>query len=240
MNPKKYPSKNLNRKRTLFFQIGLVITLVCILILVEWKTEAQTNYDQETVTYLLLEDEEIPLIKIPEKKFEPIPEPKPDSDDFIIDEKEPETEESPEPAEPTPKVIPLDFDEIDRIDDEPIEEMPFEFIEDVPIFPGCEQFKSNADRKSCMSDKLQKFIQKEFDRDLASDLGLNGINRIFTSFKINKNGEAEFINARAPHPKLKEESQRVIEQLPKMQPGKQRGTPVNVIFALPITFKVSN
>jgi len=69
---------------------------------------------------------------------------------------------------------------------------------------------------------------------------LQGTNRIYTSFKVKANGEVEFINARAPHPKLKEESQRVIEKLPRMQPGKQRGNPVDVIFALPITFKVSD
>jgi protein TonB len=91
-----------------------------------------------------------------------------------------------------------------------------------------------------MSEQLKIFINKEFDTGLATDLGLTGINRIYTSFKIKANGEAEFINARASHPKLKEESRRVIEKLPKMQPGKQRGKPVDVIFALPITFKVSD
>lgn len=240
MKPKKYPGKNLNRSKTLFFQIGLIATLVCILILVEWKTEARSNVDQETVTYLMLDDEEMPSITIPEEKLEPVPEPKPDVDDFIIDENEPETkEETPEPKEPAKDPVLLGLDDIEPIEDEPVKEMGFDVIEDVPIFPGCEQYKDNKDRKSCMSEQLKKFINKEFDTGLASDLGLKGINRIYTSFKIKANGEAEFINARAPHPKLKQESQRVIEKLPKMQPGKQRGNPVDVIFALPITFKVS-
>ncbi|MFO7745895.1 MAG: energy transducer TonB [Psychroflexus sp.] len=240
MKPKKYPGKNLNRSKTLFFQIGLIATLVCILILVEWKTEARSNVDQETVTYLMLDDEEMPSITIPEEKLEPVPEPKPDVDDFIIDENEPETkEETPEPKEPVKDPVPLGLDDIEPIEDEPVKEMGFDVIEDVPIFPSCEQYKDNKDRKSCMSEQLKKFINKEFDTGLASDLGLKGINRIYTSFKIKANGEAEFINARAPHPKLKQESQRVIEKLPKMQPGKQRGNPVDVIFALPITFKVS-
>lgn len=240
MKPKKHPSKNLNRKKTLFFQIGLITTLILILFLVEWKTEAQTNFEQDKITYLLLENEDMPIVKIPEEKLEPISEPITDSEDFIIDEKEPETKESPKPVEPTPKVISLDFDEIDTIEDDPITEMHYEFIEDVPIFPGCEQYTDNKQRKTCMSEELKKFINKEFDTGLASELGLKGVNRIYTSFKIKANGEAEFINARAPHSKLKEEAQRVIEKLPQMQPGKQRGNPVDVIFALPITFRVSN
>jgi protein TonB len=89
-----------------------------------------------------------------------------------------------------------------------------------------------------MSQQLQKFINKEFDTNKASELGLTGINRIYTSFKIKTTGEVEFIQARASHPKLQTEAQRVIEKLPQMQPGKQRDTPVDVIFALPITFKV--
>ncbi|SDH07291.1 energy transducer TonB [Psychroflexus sediminis] len=241
MKPKKYLGKNLNRKKTLFFQMGLIVTLVCILILVEWKTEARTTPDQETMIYLLLDDEEMPVVKIPEEKLNPIPESKPDTEDFSSDEDEPEVQEKlPEPEDQVSTPVFLDLDEIDKIKDEPIKEMPFEFIEDVPIFPGCEQYQDNERRKSCMSEQLERFINKEFDTGLASDLGLSGVNRIYTSFKIKANGEAEFINARAPHPKLIEESRRVIEKLPRMKPGRQRGNPIDVIFALPITFKVSN
>jgi len=240
MKPKKHPTKNLNQKKTLFFQIGLIATLVFILILVEWKTEASTNVDQDTVSYLMLEDEEMPIIKIPKENPEPLPEPKPIIDDYIIDEEPPETEKKTiKTEEPSKDAIPLDLGEIEPVPDEPIKEMSFELIEDVPIFPGCEKYKDNKDRKSCMSEQLKKFINKEFDTGLASDLGLKGINRIYTSFKIKVNGEVEFLGARAPHPKLKNESQRVIEKLPTMQPGKQRGKPVDVIFSLPIMFKVS-
>jgi len=240
MKPKKHPTKNLNQKKTLFFQIGLIATLVFILILVEWKTEASTNVDQDTVSYLMLEDEEMPSIKIPKEKHEPLPEPKPVIDDYIIDEEAPETEKkTPKPEESPQEATPLDLEDIESIEEEPIKEMSFELIEDVPIFPGCENYKDNKERKSCMSAQLKRFINKEFDTGLAADLGLKGIHRIYTSFKIKANGEVEFLGARAPHPKLKNESQRVIEKLPTMQPGKQRGKPVDVIFALPITFKVS-
>jgi protein TonB len=242
MEPKKYPHKNLNNKKLIFFQVGLIAVLLLVLISVEWKTETQLLASNDQVTYQFLQVEEMPNVTLPEKVLEPIKRPKPDIDDFIIDEKDPEskTEEKPIQEKTTPILGLLDFDDFEPVEDEPIKEIGFEFIEDVPIFPGCEQYTDNTERKACMSEQLKAFINKEFDTGLATDLGLTGINRIYTSFKIKANGEAEFINARASHPKLKEESRRVIEKLPIMQPGKQRGKPVDVIFALPITFKVSD
>ena len=38
MEPKKNPKKDLNRKRTLFLQIGLVISLTIVFVAFEWKT----------------------------------------------------------------------------------------------------------------------------------------------------------------------------------------------------------
>lgn len=242
MKPKKYPHKNLNNKKLIFFQVGLIAVLLLVLISVEWKTETQLLVSNDKVSYQFLQVEEMPNVTVPEKVLKPIKRPKPDIDDFIIDEKYPESKTEEKPIQEKTTFISglLDFDDFEPIEDEPIKEIGFEFIEDVPIFPGCEQYTDNTERKACMSEQLKAFINKEFDTGLATDLGLTGINRIYTSFKIKANGEAEFINARASHPKLKEESRRVIEKLPTMQPGKQRGKPVDVIFALPITFKVSD
>jgi len=215
MEPKKYPHKNLNNKKLIFFQVGLIAVLLLVLISVEWKTETQLLASNDQVTYQFLQVEEMPNVTLPEKVLEPIKRPKPDIDDFIIDEKDPEskTEEKPIQEKTTPILGLLDFDDFEPVEDEPIKEIGFEFIEDVPIFPGCEQYTDNTERKACMSEQLKAFINKEFDTGLAADLGLTGINRIYTSFKIKANGEAEFINARASHPKLKEESRRVIEKI---------------------------
>ncbi|MGA9324525.1 MAG: energy transducer TonB, partial [Salegentibacter sp.] len=37
-----------------------------------------------------------------------------------------------------------------------------------------------------------------------------------------------------------QEAARVINSLPKMQPGKQRGKPVGVMYSLPIIFQVQD
>ena len=73
----------------------------------------------------------------------------------------------------------------------------------------------------------------------AEELGLTpGIQRIFTLFKIDTNGNVVDIQARAPHKRLQEEAISVITFLPTMEPGKQQGTPVKVRYSMPIVFKV--
>ncbi|NJW54918.1 energy transducer TonB, partial [Salinimicrobium oceani] len=103
-----------------------------------------------------------------------------------------------------------------------------------------EKERKNDARKSCMSEKIQQFVDKRFNTGLGSDLGLSGINRIYVQFRIEKNGNVTVLGARAPHPRLQQEAERVVNMLPKMQPGKQRGQPVGVLYSLPIVFKVQD
>ncbi|HIC31239.1 MAG TPA: energy transducer TonB, partial [Flavobacteriaceae bacterium] len=127
--------------------------------------------------------------------------------------------------------------EVEEVE-EVIEDVPFSIIENVPVFPGCEKGNNDA-KKKCMSDKINQFVQRNFNTDLAQDLGLDsGIKRIFVSFKVDTQGNIVGIRSRAPHPRLEQEAARVIQKLPKMKPGRQRGKPVNVPYSLPITFRV--
>ena len=57
-------------------------------------------------------------------------------------------------------------------------------------------------------------------------------------FTIDKNGHVTDVHYREPDPRLEQEAERVINSLPKMQPGKQRGKPVGVMYSLPIVFQV--
>ena len=62
--------------------------------------------------------------------------------------------------------------------------------------------------------------------------------RIITMFTIDKNGEITDIKTRSKYKDLEKEARRVIQKLPKMQPGKQRDRAVNVTYTLPIVFNV--
>jgi protein TonB len=46
------------------------------------------------------------------------------------------------------------------------------------------------------------------------------------------------VRARAPHPRLEKEAVEVVQSLPNMTPGKQRGKPVGVLYSLPIVFDI--
>ena len=116
-------------------------------------------------------------------------------------------------------------------------EVSFSTVENVPIFPGCDK-GNNAERRKCMSQKIIKFVQKEFNVNIARNLGLYGRQRISVIFKINKKGNVVGVRARAPHPNLKKEAIRVVNMIPKMKPGMQLGKAVIVPYSLPIIFQV--
>ena len=117
-------------------------------------------------------------------------------------------------------------------------DVPFSVIENVPVYPGCEDLETNAEKKDCMSKNISEFIAKNFNVKVANENGLSGRQRINVIFKINSEGNVTGIRSRAAHPELEKEAARVISLLPKMKPGVQRGKVVTVPYSLPIIFDV--
>ncbi|WP_084203439.1 M56 family metallopeptidase [Psychroserpens damuponensis] len=117
-------------------------------------------------------------------------------------------------------------------------EVPFSIIEETPTFASCDDLETNEERKKCMSDNISKHVAKNFNTKLADSLGLVGRQRINVIFKISKEGHVVGIKARASHPALEDEAERVVKNLPQMIPGKQKGKVVTVPYNLPIVFQV--
>ncbi|WP_353779644.1 energy transducer TonB [Winogradskyella sp. 3972H.M.0a.05] len=117
-------------------------------------------------------------------------------------------------------------------------EVPFGVIDEVPVHPSCASLTSNADKKACLSKNISMHVNRNFNMEIAKQLGLEGRQRINVLFKIDKNGDITGIRARAPHPDLEEEAKRVIATLPKFTPGKHQGKAVIVPYSLPIIFQV--
>jgi protein TonB len=243
MKVKKYPKFDLGRNSTLFFQIGMIIMLVISWQALEWKSVPSTNLDQGLVIDNSLLDEIIPTTE-PINTPPPPPPPPAVSTQVIMEiENEADIEESViESTETDQNSEILDVAEIveEVAEEEEIINVPFAVIENVPIYPGCEVQPNNEGKKKCMSEKVKKFIQANFNTELAGDLGLEGTQKIFVTFKIDKTGKVADIRSRAPHPRLEEEAAKVVNSLPRMIPGKQRGIPVGVLYALPIMFQVKN
>tara|TARA_R110002072_G_scaffold142804_4_gene288370 strand:+ start:22851 stop:23570 length:720 start_codon:yes stop_codon:yes gene_type:complete len=239
MEPKKNPKADLNKRSMLFFQLGMILMLFVAWQAIEWKT-----YDRSLARDILdvgddLE-EEIPITQtITPPPPPPPPPPAPEVIEVVEDDEEVE-ETIIESTETNQEEEIVEIEEIEEAVEEEIADVPFAVIENVPIYPGCESAGNNDAKKKCMSEKIQKFVQKKFDTDLANDLGLEGRQRISVQFKIDKNGNVVDVRARAPHPKLEQEAKDVVSSLPKMTPGKQRGKSVGVLYALPILFQVEN
>ncbi|WP_026914146.1 energy transducer TonB [Christiangramia portivictoriae] len=236
MKPKKNPKADLRRSWVLFLQIGLIVTLFITLQAFQWKSYNPEQASRETMAIDNLQEEDVP-VTIHDQTPPPPPPPVDPPEIKIAPDDEDVEEDNIASTE-------VDLDDIvepeEIIDAEPDEEVtvPFKFIEDVPLFPGCENLDDNSERKSCMSEKISSFVGKEFDTRLGEKLGLTGVNLVTVLFVVNTQGEIEQVQARAPHPKLEEEAKRVISKLPKMKPGKQRGKAVPVSYAIPIRFKV--
>lgn len=115
-----------------------------------------------------------------------------------------------------------------------VESIPFATIDEVPVFPGCENAE---DKKACFNENIQNHIRKHFNYPQdAQEQGIQG--RVGLVFHINENGDVMQIMAKGPSPILEAEAVRIINRLPKMTPGKQDGKPADVVFAIPITFKL--
>lgn len=115
------------------------------------------------------------------------------------------------------------------------DDVPFVVVDDVPLFPGCEDMAKSSWR-SCFQKKINKHIVKNFSYpEEAKKLGVGG--RINIMFVIDKDGSVKNIRTRGPHPLLELEGRRIIAKLPLMTPGKVKGKAVRVPFSIPITFR---
>ncbi len=111
--------------------------------------------------------------------------------------------------------------------------IPFAIVEEPPIFPGCE---NETDPRACFKAKLQRHISKNFKYpEEPQRLGIQG--RVNIMFTIDQKGFITNIRKRGPNKLLVAEADRIINLLPKMIPGKQKGQTVKVPFSIPITFK---
>ena len=237
MQIKKNPKANLENYSKLFMQLGLVLALLVVYLAIEKKTYDRVIGELAAST-LNIEDEEeqieLDIIKPPEVKTPPPP--APDVIEVVKDEEE--VEETVIESTETDEDEAVEVEEIIEVEEEDVmEDVPFAIIEDVPVYPGCKGNKAKL--RACLQEKITKHVNRKFNSDLASDLGLSpGVKRIFVMFKIDKTGNITNVMARAPHKRLQEEAIRVVKLLPKMIPGKQRGRPVGVKYSLPIAFKV--
>ena len=241
MEVKKNPKVSINAWSNVFFLFGLAVMLFVSWRAIEHKSYGTKDTGQHTLNVQDNLEMDIPITEL--MKPPPPPPPPPAAALPQVIEVVEDTEEVEETvfasteADQDQEIIEIEnIEEVEEVEE--VIYVPFAVIEDVPIYPGCEDLSSNEARKQCMADHVMAFVQKHFSTELAGELGLEGRQRIMVQFKIDQKGDVTNVRARAPHPSLQEEAIKVIESLPKMIPGKQRGKPVGVLYALPILFVV--
>lgn len=222
MESKKSSRADLESKKIIFRQIGLIVALAVILLAFEWKTYERTIDDLGQREVVEVPEEIVPIT---EQKVKPPPPPPPKQvvkinvveddveveDDIVIDVEATEETEVEE-------YVPMEIEE-----EEVVEEQIFMVVESMPSFPGGEQ-------------QLNKYLYESIKYpQMAKESGIQG--RVFVTFVVEKNGEVTDVRVlRGIGGGCDEEAIRVVENMPKWTPGKQRGKPVRVQFNLPIKF----
>ena len=226
MEIKKTKKADLENKRGLFLEMGLVLTLAIVFFAFEWRTDSNEADVLDVVEELLVIDELVPITR-PEPLTPPPPPPAPILADvlIIVDNEEDfdevlDIEDSEAQVDETYRVNVIDDGEPEKD-----EQQIFVIVEDMPEFPGGEL-------------ALLKWIAKSVKYPtLAQENGVAG--RVHLNFVINETGGIDnIIVTRGVDPYLDREAVRVIKQMPKWKPGKQRGKAVKVSFSLPINFQL--
>lgn len=242
---KKHAKKQLEKFSTIFTQLGLVLTLFVVFLVLEHETakdaaiveptNAQVYEKVYTFDTPVIIKREVKEIEKPKKErvikevFKP----------EVVDNNTENTTVIDLPVDETP----IDIDkipeskEIETIKDSD-DPVSINNVQNTPVFKGCEGLLEEENKK-CFERKMQQHIQRNFNSELAQEVGLNsGKYKIITQFIIDKKGDVVDVKIRAPHFKLKNETDRVVNKIPKFTPGKQNNKEVKVKYTLPITFKV--
>jgi protein TonB len=234
MQSKKAPKADLENYRSLFMLTGLVIALMLSIFAIEYKKYDKSIADLGELD-VEIDDEVIPITQRQKTPPPPPPPPPPEVIEVVEDDVELEEELEMQVTETDEmeevEVIEMEEEVSDEI-------LNFAVIESVPVFPGCENEKTNAAKKACFQRQMQVFVAKNYEfPEMARQMGLQG--RVYVSFVIEKNGTISNVQiARGVDPLLDDEAKRVIKSLPKFTPAKQRGRPVRVAYTMPFNLKL--
>jgi len=223
MKNKKTDKANLEKKRGVFLQIGLIIAFSAVLYAFEWTTPDLSYNKTSDIVGLNIEVETVPITRI--KKIKPPPPKHYKKIKIVKTIKISEKEVLPEniyldPDEP----VYLDMPEIiEKISEN---ETKIHILPQVmPRFPG-----GIASLKKYIV-KNVKYPKKARDADIEG--------KVYVRFVINLKGKIEQASIiRGVDPILNKEALRVVKSFPKWTPGLQNGKPVNVWFTVPIVFQL--
>ncbi len=223
MEVKKSPKADLETRKPVFMQIGLVVVLAIILIAFEWSTSDVDASQFDMMGDADVEEEIVPITRQEEVKPPPPPPPPKVTDvlNIVDDDVELDEEldiEDSEIDEDTEVEFDVSLEEEDT-DDAPV----FFIVEEMPEFPG-----GNLELRKYIANSVKYPV-------IAQENGIQG--RVYVQFVVGIDGGVTLVKvARGVDPNLDKEAIRVVQSMPKWKPGKQRGKAVKVSYTVPINF----
>ena len=221
-NLKKNRKAEIESKRMLFFEIGLVVTLIALILIFEWKGFEKVTIDLALANVTNVEEEMAPITV----QNLPPPPPPPILQTSIMEILDNETEEE-EPIEidveagqdiEVQEFIPYAGEE-----EEEEEDVVRYYVEENAVF-------GNGDE-----DLIKYFARNIKYPRVAIETGIEG--SVYVSFVIEKDGSltnAKII--RGIGGGCDEEALRVLNNMPRWKPAKQNGLKVRQGFKIPIKF----
>lgn len=228
MEAKKSPKADLENKKTLFIQIGLVIALVLCLLAFNWTTGQKNDSIFEGMTEQAIEEEQIPVTEeIPPEQAPPPEVTVTDLFEIVQDDVVLTNEVSFDDDETTEdKVVEIYAPVSLQAEEEATEEEVFVIVEDMPKFKGGD------------INKFREWVQKRVRYpEIASENGIQG--RVYITFVVETSGLVSNVSVtRSVDALLDEAAKEAVEASPKWEPGMQRGRPVRVRYSIPIIFQI--
>lgn len=222
MELKKSKKADLESKKGIFMQIGLVAALLIVLYAFSYKT-----YERSSVLNFQLQVDDTPeeIIPITKQEVKPPPPPPPKQVTMInIVEDDVEVEDDIEiDVEADQETVVDDFVPVVDDEEEVVEMEIFTVVESMPEFPG-----GDAAR--------MKFLQENIKYpQMARESGIQGT--VYVTFVVEPDGSVSDVRVlRGIGGGCDEEAVRVIQKMPRWNAGMQRGKPVRVQFNMPIKF----
>lgn len=227
MEIKKSPNADLESKKLTFRLIGLVLTLLII-----WRVFEYRSYDKQTIDNLqttveVIEEEMVEITKQEQPKVQP-PQPKPQVTQIQVVEDDVEVEDEIDinaEVDQNEVIEEYEFTPPEIEEEEIVEAEIFKVVEEMPEFPGG-------------AAKMLEYIQKNIKYPMmARESDIQG--RVFVSFVVEPDGSISNVGIlRGIGGGCDEEALRVVQSMPKWKPGKQRGSAVRCSFTVPIIFKL--
>jgi TonB family protein len=127
-----------------------------------------------------------------------------------------------------------------KISNDTIEEEVFNFqiVETKPVYKGCENLATDAEKEKCFNTSIINHVRDNFVYPKkAKEDSIQG--RVIVSFVIEKDGNIGRVKImRGVHKLLDDQASNLIKSIPKMTPAMSEGKPVAVQYMLPITFRL--